>query len=148
MLGSFRRIVVITYHIVMMECASRTSKRLGSDIGHLKASWDFLGNGESVDHIVMCNVGICVMVTDAWSSINRVDDSGDRLVIFHNVNWSNNRATKDGLERSEDFDGTSGFKVDFELGNGRIFVTLRDDVSQRDLIKPWIFCHQTVSYVV
>ena len=66
MLGSFRRIVVITYHIVMMECASGTSKRLGADIGHLKASWDFLGDGESVDHIVMRNVSICIMVTDTY----------------------------------------------------------------------------------
>ena len=76
MLSSFRRIVVTTYHIVMMECASGTSKRLGADIGHLKASWDFLGDGESVDHIVMRNVSICVMVTDTWGSIDGVDNFG------------------------------------------------------------------------
>ena len=58
MLGAFGRIVVIPDHIVMVKSASWTSKRFGANVSHLKASWDFLGDGESVDHIVVRNVGM------------------------------------------------------------------------------------------
>ena len=125
MFGTFGGVVVIADHVVVMKGTSWTSKRFGADVSHLKASWDLLGDGESVDHIVVRSVGICVMVTDTWCSVDGVDDLDDWLIIFHNGDRADNWAAEDGLERSEDFYGTSRVEVDFELRDGRIFITLR-----------------------
>ena len=105
MFGTFGGVVVTADHVVVMKGASWTSKRFGADVSHLKASWDLLGDGESVDHVVVRNVGICIMATDTWCSIDGIDDLDDWLIVFHNGDRADDWAAEDGLERSEDFYG-------------------------------------------
>ena len=62
MLGAFFWVVVVAYHILMMECTSWTSKRLGSDVSHLEARWSLLGSGEAMCVIIMRYIGICIVM--------------------------------------------------------------------------------------